>query len=270
MSVRDIGRTNEILTAFSGFVPLVAAALILFLPGLAFLGETQSANFCQVTEMCVSTETPWGVVTSIFMYDGPLNVTTFLLLAGIFVSMNIGESHNERKRRSLCLLIFSFAAAMIANFFWMFVTPNTISGNYVVIHASYGQSGVVYGVLGSLVAGFLSPAFPKGRTVAEIRTYFSSRVNVLTCAGSILLSCCLLYLILWSPELIFGAAQEFNVLVHEMAFFIAFSLSLPFYLLGKVAASRGLGRRNCPLPLSNGECGNPRYSPSHMFLDGFA
>lgn len=236
MSLRNFGKAGAVGVAgiFGEFRFLILTGALLFVPCLATLNFAQASNGCAAGGLCASSLTPWGVVTGIFLFDGPLNVTTFFLFAAMFFSMTMWESHDERKRRSLCLLVSSFVAATIANYIWMVVTPITVSGTYVVVPATYGQSGVVYGVIGSFAAGLLAPALPRGRSLSEVRAYFSSRKAVLVSLTGLAAILSVLIITVLSPNVIFGSALVFNVFVHKVSFFLSLGISLTYNLVARI------------------------------------
>ncbi len=91
-----------------------------------------------------SVRTPWGFLTSIFIYDGSGNVEYFVIFAILFSAANISHTREFRIRRTILALSASIAGSIIANLLdlalFFFTDPAA---------SSYGQSGVVYGLMGS-------------------------------------------------------------------------------------------------------------------------
>ncbi|CAC11864.1 hypothetical membrane protein [Thermoplasma acidophilum] len=91
-----------------------------------------------------SVRTPWGFLTSIFIYDGSGNVEYFLIFAILFSAANISHARELRIKRTAVALLASVLGSIIANLLdlalFFFTDPAA---------SSYGQSGVVYGLMGS-------------------------------------------------------------------------------------------------------------------------
>lgn len=229
MSLWNHGWTGRISRPFHGFTFLVAAALLLFVPCLASPAVTRSLQgmpLCDATLMCATQNSLWGVVTGIALFDGMYNVGIFALFAILFVQWNLGESQSERSRRSRFFLLSGFGSAVVANYVWVLLTP----GEY-----TYGQSGVVYSLLGALFAVVFNKGLPhrnarhgsgSGRGSGSSRDFFLSLAYLSAIVPVILL--------IATPvgSLVLGGAG-LNQMVHQITLAAGFFLTVPYYYFAK-------------------------------------
>jgi hypothetical protein len=223
MSVWNQGSSGGVLRRFGGFSFLFATGLLLFVPCIALPAITDSSQgmpLCQATSMCASQSTPWGVVTGLSLFDGMYNVGIFALFAVLFVQWNLGESLSERSRRSCFFLVSSFGSAVAANCVWVLLTP----GGY-----TYGQSGVVYSLLGALFAVVFNRGLPR----SGVRQYLKTRHNIVM-SGAYLSAIIPVILLIASPvgSLVLGGAG-LNQMVHQVTLAAGFFLTVPYYYFGR-------------------------------------
>jgi hypothetical protein len=152
------------------------------------------------------------------------------VLAMAFVEANFRETSNEKLRRSAFLLASSFGSAICANYLWMSTVPE---GNL-----SFGQSGVVYSFFGTMLAVAFSNGLPHGHTTRGVREYFGSKKNVLWGVVNLSAFGLLASLSFYAPDVIFSNGPNMNVPVHEMAFFIGFVITVPYYVFTKIFLER--------------------------------
>jgi len=203
------------LSQYKGFLPIAIAGILLYLPCLAFPPLTNPpvlSSLCQTTHMCTYTQTPWGIVTSLSLFDGSDNLITFVFCALMFVRISIGESPGELAKRSLFFLGTSFGIAIFSNFLWMVLNPAEMS---------YGQSGVVY----SFMATVLALVCVKGLPLGRIQSYRQSLPSLSMSISSIAIFALLTIdplktLMFYGPGL--------NPFVHEITFFSTFLITVPF------------------------------------------
>jgi len=212
-----------------GFIPVALVGLLLFVPCMAFLPVTSTlslSTICPTTRMCASEGTPWGVATSLFLFDGPKNMVLYGVLAMAFVEANFRETSNEKLRRSAILLASSFGAAIGANYLWMSTVP---AGNL-----SFGQSGVVYSFFGTMLAVAFSNGLPHGHTIGGAREYFGLKKNVVWAAANLSAFGVLALMSLAASDVTFSSGPNMNVYVHEMAFVMGFAATLPYYVFSRM------------------------------------
>lgn len=223
MSLWRLGRIGGVGGQLHGFALIVVAGLLLFGPCLAFpplAGSVPTNSLCQATLMCTSQITPWGVVTGLFLFDGIYNVIIFGVVGVMFAQMNLGESTRERSRRSRFFLVTGFGTAIAANCVWMLSNPTAFSR---------GQSGVVFSLLGTVVATVCCKGLPArgiGQSVASRKNALLSMMSASTVV--------LVVLLVATPlaSSFFGGAGM-NQTVHEVTFVASFVLTVPYYYLGQ-------------------------------------
>ncbi|KAA8922160.1 hypothetical protein [Thermoplasma sp.] len=108
------------------------------------IGYLVARFYPEPISLYVSPNTPWGIFTSLLIYDGSGNVKFFLIFAFLFSAANAAHNRDLRVRRIILSMEASVLGAVIANFLnlllYLFTEPNG---------SSYGQSGVVYGLMGA-------------------------------------------------------------------------------------------------------------------------
>lgn len=221
MSVKTYEQNkNVIVREFRAYLPMAIAGLLLSVPFFVVPSLFKAIAECQITAMCTSKSTPWGAVTSIFLPDGADNLVTFWVCAMMFVRLNVGESSAEKWRRSLFFAFTSYGTAIVANLAWTAVTPQGFS---------YGQSGVTYAFMGTLIALVCS----KGLAQNGTRGFVSSRQSFLT--SMIFVSTIVFTVLIFVTPLrsyIFEG-PDLNAMVHEISLGLSFLITVPFYYLAK-------------------------------------
>ncbi len=111
------------------------------------IGYAVKIHFTNIAILYDSLKTPWGVITSMFVYDGDGNIVAYALFAGLFMGANAAYDRSIRVNRYLLVICSSIFAAIIANI--------SNLGLYAVVNqngSAYGQSGIVYGLIGAVTA----------------------------------------------------------------------------------------------------------------------
>lgn len=86
---------------------------------------------------------PWGVFTSLFIYDGWQNVIFFTICIFLLFAFNFRLPKLNVKSRALFSTASMFIIGLIANVFWVIRNP---------LLGEYGQSGVVFALYGIVFA----------------------------------------------------------------------------------------------------------------------
>lgn len=236
MSSWTLSRSNPAIRCILDFVPILVAGLLLYLPCLAFPPLSNGSlisSLCQVTRMCTNVSTPWGAVTSLSLFDGTDNLATFLVCGMMFIRINIEEPSRERAKRSLFFLITSFASAITANFVWMLLNPSSWS---------YGQSGVIYSFMATLLAFMCYKGLPRsGFRNLKLDSRKSALYLVLSIASIVVVI--LLFTTPLKSAMFYG--QDLNAFVHEVAFLMTFLLTVPFYYFGQTRLGQNLKMACC-------------------------
>ena len=109
---------------------------------------------------------PWGVVTSIGLYDSAYSTAALPFLALLWFLLNTRVSSPERKRRSLLLIFGSAYAAVLANVIWMFSrSPFTSTEGVSGFEVAAGGIMLVFAV-----ANLLSLRFCRLPNMIQLRT----------------------------------------------------------------------------------------------------
>jgi hypothetical protein len=202
------------------FFPVILAGLLLFAPCIAFLSYVEPSRIsllCETSLMCASMTTPWGALTSISLFDGTQNLVTFIVCATMFVRLNLDVSRQERAKRSMFFLVSGFGIAIAANVVWMLANPTGFS---------YGQSGVVYSLMGTIAALACNMGLPKNHFDK------SSPKSILQLATSVAVMIFVVLLMLTPLRQLMFTGPGLNAFVHEFTFLASFALTVPFYYLG--------------------------------------
>ena len=91
-----------------------------------------------------SLSSPWGAVTSIFIYDGWQNAFSYFFLVFLALCSNAAYLRDRRTRRFQVMIASAFLGAIVGNFVQLILWTATFPTGY-----SLGQSGVVYAFWGS-------------------------------------------------------------------------------------------------------------------------
>lgn len=164
---------------------------------------------CRETLLCTAWISPWGIVTSLFIYDSWSNIVFYATIAVFFVITQFLLPKEERRRRQIFLVIAMYLIAVIANLVWIILRPS---------YGTYGSSGVVYAEWG-IVSGFALFNTLFRDTENKRLLLFSKNklkrawagVNLVTIAGFVL------YLFL-DPSLFLNESPGVNVFAHAIAF----------------------------------------------------
>lgn len=202
-----------------GAVLLLPAVLSLFMPG---------TSGCSALSLCSSGDTPWGIFTSIFVYDGWQNAAVFYLLALAYLPFSSHLGSTVRRNRSVFMAVAAFAAAIISNGIWTALRPLSVS---------YGQSGVVYAAWGSLVAFCVADAFPRGATWRSWGPKYLGREERGAVLANLAMVAATVGAVVWSPGIFLGEAPGVNAFVHAVGFLCGY---LAVYAYRFVGESLGL------------------------------
>jgi len=178
-----------------------------------------------------SSGTPWGIFTSVFIYDGPGNVVYFTILFLFFFVENITYDQSVRLWRSLLTIGVSLSSALVANVFDLILfTANSSNAR------SYGQSGVIYAFWGIIFILSMLYLFDHFKSFKQImKKVNGTTIKVWPTKKSLLIISCLFATIIFSytlfyisvyPRRFLSAAPDVNYFVHIISFIAG---SLIFY-----------------------------------------
>ena len=191
---------------------LFLSGVILFGPSLRLpqLGVGPAAlQVCEGTSLCTNGGSPWGVVTSVFLYDGWTNVPVYFAILLIYSSFSDNVESDERRRRAHFTSIAIFGAAFTANALWMLVRPLTYS---------LGPSGVVYSLWGVLLAFTLFDGMPKQPRSLNPRTWYGDKKERSSAVGNLAIFASTAIVLALEPEEFLSAGPGINVFAHAIGF----------------------------------------------------
>lgn len=232
-------RLGAISAYLAGFRP-VGLALIIF----SFLNLTIFTLILLWPELLqilwLSSDRPWGIVTSLFVHKDPEhlvnNLRGFTIWGALFVALNLLGSVRARMRWSRVFLWTVFLSGIAVNtlqFLAFMVTGESVN--------SWGASGVVYSSMGVLLASALcnllpslavfSAAADRWRKTMRYREKVRAGFNLLKV--SLILGICVgvvisfFSLLIQDPRTFFGAGPEIDVFAHQMGFLFGFFVAMP-------------------------------------------
>lgn len=94
-----------------------------------------------------SIKSPWGIITSNFVYDGYGNLEAYILYTFLFLATSSAYGYKTRKKRYLTIIYSMFIGGVMANILWlytMYTRNSTIT--------SAGESSVIYAFIGAYFA----------------------------------------------------------------------------------------------------------------------
>ena len=195
----------------------------------------------EVLSLANSVDTPWGIVTSNFVFDGLPNMYAMLLFLLFLYLSSISFKLKVRKVRYISTIVSMFLGGVFANFLWFYEMLK--SGNTVT---SAGQSGVVYAFWGACFSLFLIDTLiiiiiiiiGKGvklirKNPSQIEVLKSSRKKLrwMGAISSVLVSISVLADLYDGQKAFFSESPHVNYFVHIAAFFIGMAISISIYSL---------------------------------------
>lgn len=195
--------------------PVLAVAIFTsILSSLVFLAVSYAPDLTHT--LYLSTDTPWGIVTSIFLHGNLThlsnNILAFWVWTGCVIFLGSLLSMEEIKRRLKSFIPIVFGAAIVANVIWVIVSKPGFN--------SQGASGLVFAVLGTAI-GFLFLIL--GNVTSRLKDSQITKRRKVGASVLIILSLLpFLVLIGFYPNLFLGVAPGVNAFVHGTAFLIGF------------------------------------------------
>jgi hypothetical protein len=191
---------------------------ILFLTGAILFGTSillptisiwsRAPGFCQTYKLCTNEATPWGIFTSVFVYDGWQNIPAYFLILVTYSSVSDFVGPDERRKRARFSSAIIFVAAFIANALWLFVRP---------LSYSWGSSGVVYALWGVLLAFAFRDGMPKHLSW-DIKTWYKNRKEMTSGINNLVIFTVTALVVVTQPSTFLSSAPGINVFAHAMSF----------------------------------------------------
>ena len=205
--------------------------------GFVLIGIIVNVLFGQkVLSLANSINTPWGIITSNFVYDGFQNILGILLFLLFLYLSNLSFGLKLRKARYISTIVSMFIGGFFANFLWFY---EMLRINSTV--TSTGQSGVVYAFWGACFSLFLfdttiiligKVAKLSSRSSSNIEMLKSSRKKFRWMGGtaSIFISIIVLADLYYGQKAFFTELPHINYFVHIVAFLSGMIVCLIVYL----------------------------------------
>lgn len=170
--------------------------------------------------LSASQATPWGVITSLFVYNGLeqfiQDIIGLLCFTILFIFINMYNPKIERREYSLLFLLNVILLPILLNIGWIIKYPYILTA---------GSSGAVYVSIGMVFCyAFFNILISLIKHDREIDIYFI--LNLVIFIG-------IIFSITINPSKFFSANLGTNVLVHIGGFFIG-SLITGLYLLKQI------------------------------------
>ncbi|RLI44490.1 hypothetical protein DRO69_07285 [Candidatus Bathyarchaeota archaeon] len=174
--------------------------------------------------LLASSQTPWGVITSIFIHVESqhliVNMVAFLAFLVLFAVLNIFLHQKERIRREYFLLLNIFVSAILSNLLWIILLPNV---------NTTGASGLVYASIGVML-GF---ALLNSLKLKDIRKHcLDKRKMVLGIHILNVIVFLVIFLqIVLVPGVFLNIGPGVNSFVHSVSFDISFVSTLCYSVI---------------------------------------
>lgn len=210
---------------------LLLAGVLLFAPA-NFLPplnpSTPILAACEYTALCASSRTPWGVVTSIFMFDGWDNVGVFVELAAVFMVSNFVFSPQETRRRCSFAVASMYVSGIVPNALFLALRPGV---------QFFGPSGVIYGFLGVTLALSIFNIFPPGLRRGggiTLTAYYQNMRNFGLAVLNLFVFVSLFGFLVVNTSLFLGAGPNVDVFAHGLGFLLGLASGYLYWYLTQV------------------------------------
>jgi len=223
-------RMRLLLNAALDILPL-AMLFCIFVPAgvypTLFHHAGTTREVCAATQLCTSWSTPWGIVTSNFLFDGldaNLDVMVYYVVFAVMSIFTLPQA--KRRRVSARVALTAFLSGVLANLVWLVgAEMEYIRGGAGSPPTSYGYSAVGYGLAGA--ATMLVILVLLRNTQIWLRRRRDTRVM-----GYLMLSGFCLFAVIILPALLGPASflniqQGVNYYVHSVSFFVSLVALLP-------------------------------------------
>jgi membrane associated rhomboid family serine protease len=225
-TIKDLAREVPSRLVYYGLILLAGVVLFApanFLPPLN--PSTPILSACNYTALCASSRTPWGAVTSIFMFDTSNNIGLFADLAVVFLFSNFVYSPQETRRRCSFVVASMYVSGIIPNLLSLVLRPNV---------QFYGPSGVVYGFLGVVLGLSIFNLFPsklEGLNFPKLRTYYLNLRNSTLAVLSAVVFVYVFGLFVTNPAAFLSVGPNVNVFAHSLGFILGFASTYIYWYL---------------------------------------
>ncbi len=191
---------------------LFLAGVILFLPSIlapSLANLSAAPTICGALMLCTHGSTPWGAVTSVFLYDAWANIPAYFAILATYVAFSDSIGPDERRNRGRFAAVTIFPVATLANVLWMLARPTTYS---------WGPSGVVYALWGILFAFTLQDGLPQHAKHLDPRTWYNSKKETSSALSNLAIFAATAMIMVVEPAQFLSAGPNINVFAHGVSF----------------------------------------------------
>ena len=187
-----------------------------------FLGEI----FPDVKQLlAASSNSPWGIITSIFIHENSSHLTnnmqTLAIFTLIFVFSNISYDEKEVRKRTVFFITVAVFAAVFSNVLWVIIRPNTLA---------LGASGLVYATIGATfgfsTSNFIYLSFNlpvTKKTWKQLSKKDKASFLFLYLVNLLAFLYILFFALFFTPHFL-SEGPKVNVFVHGVSFYTSFLL----------------------------------------------
>jgi len=197
---------------FMFYIAVLTTSIMIYVASLYEISGLQEV-------LAASRETPWGIVTSLFVHsDAPHllnNMTALFLFLMLLLASNIFLSKNELKTRIRNSFLTIFAFPIMLNLFWIFFFPDIkIIGSSGIV---YTLEGVCFGF--SFLNAMEFRKFHLNSKMEKRQLLVSSLFNLAVFAGFFIA-------LLVSPTGFLGSTHETTIWFHGISFCGGFTVAV--------------------------------------------
>lgn len=131
-------QTYDAIFILNGFI-FILIGMVVTIPFILF--------HMSLAPISNSIKSPWGIITSNFVYDGSGNLEAYILYMSPFLATSSAYGYGTRKKRYLTIIYSMYVGGVIANGLWLY-TMLTQSNSVT----SAGESSVIYAFIGACFA----------------------------------------------------------------------------------------------------------------------
>lgn len=164
---------------------------------------------------------PWGIITSLFLYDGWANIPFFVMSVALFTVSNFRLPQPLVKKNVIFATVSMFIIGIIGNVYWVTVNPTV---------TEFGQSGVIYALYGVVFifcinnTGYLFDDFRIGFKKLTKRGKFGSIVSLF----AVLIGLFTLLQIILTKRMFLNIAPGVAYQVHAFTFLLALVIAYAY------------------------------------------
>lgn len=230
-------------------VIILVCLFILILSILAYFAEHIFPGFNQF--FLLSSGTPWGIVTSLFIHIETQHLTenigSLFLFLFYFISTNLCHYETKVRRRAFFASLLIFSSAIFSNLLWILLRPDV---------SAIGASGLIYALNGATLGFALSNISEVLKMsdifdAEDIETLLKSKskevkrkfLRMFRYTFWLINMGVLMYFLIFlfsSPQQFLNVNPGVNSFVHALSFYISFVFAFVFAML-YARKSRSIG-----------------------------